>query len=1211
MRCRRITLLVLIVGQILAEATVLADCMKWVLRTDAVGPGPQTRHCMTYNPDRKRVVLFTADAAADLWEFDGVRWDRVFVGGPQPSARLDSAMTYDRRRHELVLVGGFGHAEQTELGDTWTCRISTDATGTLRGQWVRRADFPGYSAPDPDNAEIDRGETGARAEHALIYDDTRGLVLLFGGKARIIRGERWQDAYNRENYSSGSGAWNGEAWIDRRWADPRPMIMPDPDEPPTIGTLWFRHELGRKQVAAAYDLDRGRVITFGGLRQIYQSRTKDNLVGSLVDEAYIEALPHLQFLADNQGFPGTSRQILWHSPARCGQADLSRVYGTQLVHDRRRDRYISFGGAYVTGELHGGVACAEYAGVDRSTFTGQVLSAPFHFQEWDPKQSSERPNLNVQLQRYLQDDGGLPAAPAPRIGHTMAYDEHRDVTVVYGGWNGIPASLNTLARETWEYAPGLLEFLEQPAARTEVCLGDSVSLSITPLAMEPPFIQWYKGSLRIEGANQRTLTLTAVTRDAEGTYTCELTDPCGNHVLSREAVIRVGGPPLITGQPADVHVCPGETAEARFLFESDFAATVQWFRIPLSAQGTASLGSQSPVAGAESNVLRFEGMSPTANGFYRARVINRCGSAWTEPVEITAGVWLRVEPKDSTNLVCASLGLNVLASGNGTLRYQWRRNAESLTNSDRVVGTARPGLQFASLQYRDDASYDCIVSDNCNSLTTRVAKVTVDPNPPFVLSDTNGPAGRSYHQMVYDPVRGRTVLFGGLRDATTITAAYLNDTWEYDGTRWTQCFPSNSPSSRIRFSMAFDAHRGRVVLFGGATNNGFHGDLYTDETWEYDGTNWMQRFPARSPAPRVHGALFYNPVQRVTTLYGGDTRLPNPRAGDIWTWDGTNWTERVVTGDRPFFGSQYGSVARPQMVWDEARGYAVHPPMVANEPGTLFHVTWLWDGERWMSRPQTFEGFGITPTWAGFGCGIAYDSFRREVVYWGGGGFDQTSLWRWNGTSWKRDTIDEAVGYSIDCAATYDERRQTLVQFGGNYSGPQAELRGQSSRTYERILADEPVLLRPPEFLDDPRTNRVFLRIIAAGAPPLTYQWLRNGVPLANGTPYSNPTNASLAVDRHALDDGLYQCVVRGRCGEVTSPAMTLNGVMTSHPTLRITSVPGPSQPRVRLTWESIGGRLESGPSLLGPWNRVPGATSPFEMPAADATGFFRIGAGP
>lgn len=1203
--------MLLMVGPGFAGARAVADCMKWVLRADASGPGPQTRHCMTYNPDRKRVVLFTADAAADLWEFDGVRWDRIFVAGPQPSARLDSAMTYDRRHQELVLVGGFGHAEQTELGDTWTCRISTDATGTVRGQWMRRADFPGYSSPDPDNAEIDRGETGARAEHTLIYDDTRGLVLLFGGKARIIRGERWQNDYNRENYSPGSGAWNGDAWVDRHWADPRPMIMPDPDVPPTIGTLWFRHELGRKQIAAAYDLDRGRVITFGGLRQIYQSRSKDSLIGSQVDEAYIEALPHLQFLADNQGFPSTSRQILWHSPARCGQADLSRVYGTQLVHDRRRDRYVSFGGAYVTGELHGGVACAEYAGVDRSTFTGQILPSPFHFQEWDPKLSAERPNLNVQLLRYLQEDGGLPEAPAPRIGHTMVYDEHRGVTVVYGGWNGTPESLSTLARETWEYAPGLLDFLEQPAARTEACLGDSVSLSITPLATEPPTIQWYKGSLRIEGATQRTLTLTALARAAEGTYTCELTDPCGRRVLSREAVVRVGGPPVITGHPSNVHVCPGETAETRFLFESDFTPTVQWFRIPLSAQGTASLAAQSLVAGADSNLLRFEGMSPTANGFYRARVSNRCGTTWTEPVEVTAGVWLRVEPRDSTNSVCSSLGLDVLASGNGPLRYQWRRNGESMPASARITGADRAGLQFSSLHYQDDAAYDCVVSDNCNSLTTRVAKITVDPNPPFVLSDTNGPVGRSFHQMVYDPGRGRTVLFGGLRDASTLAAAYLNDTWEYDGTRWTQCFPTNSPSPRIRFSMAFDTHRGRVVLFGGATNNGFGGDLYTNETWEYDGTNWTQCFPTNTPAARVHGALFYNPVQRVTTLYGGDTRLSNPRAGDIWTWDGTNWTERVVTGDRPFLGSQYGSVARPQMVWDEARSYAVHTPTVANEPGMPFHVTWLWDGDRWIARPQVFEGFGITPTWAGFGGGIAYDTFRREVVYWGGGGFDQTSLWRWNGNAWRRDSIDEAVGYSIDCAATYDQRRQALVQFGGNYSGARPELRGQSARTFERILADEPVLLRPPQVLDDPATNRVFLRVIAAGAPPLTYQWLRNGVPLAEGTPYSNPTNATLAVDRNPNDGGLYQCIVRGRCGEVTSPPMTLTGVMPLTASLRISLVPTASQLRVRLTWDSVAGALESAPTILGPWTRIPGAATPFELPASDAAALFRIGTGP
>jgi hypothetical protein len=43
----------------------------------------------------------------------------------------------------------------------------------------------------------------------------------------------------------------------------------------------------------------------------------------------------------------------------------------------------------------------------------------------------------------------------------------------------------------------------------------------------------------------------------------------------------------------------------------------------------------------------------------------------------------------------------------------------------------------------------------------------------------------------------------------------LNDTWVWDGTNWVQKFPGHCPSARYHHAMAYDAARGQVVLFGG------------------------------------------------------------------------------------------------------------------------------------------------------------------------------------------------------------------------------------------------------------------------------------------------------------------------------------------------------------------------------------------------------------
>ena len=66
--------------------------------------------------------------------------------------------------------------------------------------------------------------------------------------------------------------------------------------------------------------------------------------------------------------------------------------------------------------------------------------------------------------------------------------------------------------------------------------------------------------------------------------------------------------------------------------------------------------------------------------------------------------------------------------------------------------------------------------------------------------------------MVYDALRGKVVLFGGIFFPTT-----YNDTWTWDGSNWQRESPPASPSARAVNTMAYDELRGNTVLFGGDT----------------------------------------------------------------------------------------------------------------------------------------------------------------------------------------------------------------------------------------------------------------------------------------------------------------------------------------------------------------------------------------------------------
>src|SRR5260370_14548436 len=68
--------------------------------------------------------------------------------------------------------------------------------------------------------------------------------------------------------------------------------------------------------------------------------------------------------------------------------------------------------------------------------------------------------------------------------------------------------------------------------------------------------------------------------------------------------------------------------------------------------------------------------------------------------------------------------------------------------------------------------------------------------------------------LAFDPQVGHVVIFGG-DHIEPFGLGPINDTWEWDGSQWTQDWTSATPSARAGHTMALDAN-GRVVMFGGS-----------------------------------------------------------------------------------------------------------------------------------------------------------------------------------------------------------------------------------------------------------------------------------------------------------------------------------------------------------------------------------------------------------
>lgn len=151
-------------------------------------PAARRYHAMVRDPERGVLVMFGGAeqippndnvAVDDLWEYDPAAhtWtDRTPATRPAawPAARFMHAMAYDEARQTIVLFGGTeggaAGAAYEGLSDLWEYDASD-------GTWTE------VGPTDPD------ARPAARWAHAMVYDQARESVVMFGGLTHGSVGE--------------------------------------------------------------------------------------------------------------------------------------------------------------------------------------------------------------------------------------------------------------------------------------------------------------------------------------------------------------------------------------------------------------------------------------------------------------------------------------------------------------------------------------------------------------------------------------------------------------------------------------------------------------------------------------------------------------------------------------------------------------------------------------------------------------------------------------------------------------------------------------------------------------------------------------------------------------------------------------------------------------------------------------------------------------
>ncbi|MCI4317499.1 MAG: PKD domain-containing protein, partial [Thermoplasmata archaeon] len=150
------------------------------------------------------------------------------------------------------------------------------------------------------------------------------------------------------------------------------------------------------------------------------------------------------------------------------------------------------------------------------------------------------------------------------------------------------------------------------------------------------------------------------------------------------------------------------------------------------------------------------------------------------------------------------------------------------------------------------------------------------------------PPARANAGLVWDPVDGYMVLFGGMANDINLVPTQLNDTWSYRAGNWTKLAPTISPPARYDFGFVWDPSLQLAVLYGGGLSSG----ATAAGTWTFVGGQWTSVTVTSYP-PSVQGErLAMDPSTGDALLLGAPARNHSIAP---WTYSASGWGRQTTT----------------------------------------------------------------------------------------------------------------------------------------------------------------------------------------------------------------------------------------------------------------------------------------------------------------------------
>ena len=738
----------------------------------------------------------------------------------------------------------------------------------------------------------------------------------------------------------------------------------------------------------------------------------------------------------------------------------------------------------------------------------------------------------------LRSDGSLDSSFDPGTGANgtiLAMAPTTGDAVYIGGeftqYDGVARA--RLARISAAAAPVLTApaITVQPASQA-VTLGAPLTLAVTAIGTAPLSYQWYKNG-QLLGSTASNLVFAAVTAADGGIYAVVVRNDAGA-VTSEPAGVTVQERLRFTLQPASQTVAVGARVAFSVAVEGTPPFTYQWRR-----QGTNLIG-------AANAVLSLDHAQVADAGGYSVVVTNPAGTLTSDDAILTVLEPPRITQQPASQAVLAGtrVTFTAAASGSAPFRYQWAQDGAGIaraTNDTLVIESVKP---------TDAGNYAVIVLNGAGSELSQSAWFTVKQPPTIVRQPVGTNVIKGSTVMLQVRAAGESPFtFKWTRNGIPISTSNPPSAWlnlrDVQPTNAgiyvvtvrnaAGAVPSQPAVVTVLEPPAITQQPASQTVALGATvtlSAGASGTAPLSYQWKKNGASLAGKTGSTLSFAQAKASDAGSYIVEVTNSAGAITSRPatlTVQSPPSITQQPASQT--VVAGASAKFSLTATGVAPMTYQWRKnntnlpgGQGAVLTLPTVTtNDAGNYLVIVTNSGGS------STSQVAALTVQMPP---GIVLQPASQTVVLSNAASFRVQA----NGTTpltyqWRR-------GLSDLPGATSPTLILNPVK-AADAGGYRVVVRNAAASATSQVA--QLTVQLPPSIVQGPTSQRVSIHhpvsftVLAAGTPPLRYQWRRNAAPL------SGETNATLTLpDAQLRDTGAYSVVVSNPVSSVTSASASL-----------------------------------------------------------------------